>query len=74
MASPFELSYGIVSAMIRREADLIADFAKESGLLEQRVMLGEELRIRKRSWRRPVPGVACAPCRSHSGRAQQRNL
>jgi hypothetical protein len=36
MASPFELSYGIVSAMIRREADLIADFAKESGLLVQR--------------------------------------
>jgi len=43
MASPFELSYGIVSAMIRRESDLIADLAKESGLLEQRVMLGEEL-------------------------------
>jgi hypothetical protein len=29
--------------MIRREADLIADLAKESGLLEQRVMLGEDL-------------------------------
>ena len=43
MGSPFELSYGIVSAMIRRESDLIADLAKESGLLEQRVMLGEDL-------------------------------
>jgi Mg2+ and Co2+ transporter CorA len=43
MASPFELSYGIVSAMIRREADLIAELAKQSGLLEQRVTLGEHL-------------------------------
>ena len=43
MTSPFELSYGIVSAMIRREADLIADLAKESGLLEQRVMLDDDL-------------------------------
>ena len=43
MASPFELSHGIVSAMIRRESDLIANLAKESGLLEQRVMIGEEL-------------------------------
>ena len=43
ITSPFELSYGIVSAMIRREADLIADLAKESGLLEQRVMLDEDL-------------------------------
>src|SRR6185437_80624 len=43
MTSPFELSYGIVSAMIRREADLIADLAKESGLLEQRVMLADDL-------------------------------
>jgi Mg2+ and Co2+ transporter CorA len=43
MGSPFEVSYGIVSAMIRRESDLIADIAKESGLLEQRVMLGEDL-------------------------------
>jgi Mg2+ and Co2+ transporter CorA len=43
MTSPIELSYGIVSAMIRREADLIADLAKESGLLEQRVMLEEEM-------------------------------
>src|SRR6185312_12272012 len=42
-SSPFELSYGLVSAMIRRESDLIADLAKQSGLLEQRVMLGEDL-------------------------------
>jgi magnesium transporter len=43
MASPFEWSYGIVSAMIRREADLIADLAKESGQLERRVMTDEDL-------------------------------
>ena len=41
--SPFELSRWIVSAMIRRESDLVADLAKESGRLEQRVMLEEEL-------------------------------
>ena len=29
--------------MIRRESELIANIAKESGLLEQRVMIGEEL-------------------------------
>jgi hypothetical protein len=51
MASPFELSYGIVSSMIRREADLIADLAKESGLLEQRVMLGEDLEDPEAFWR-----------------------
>ena len=43
MASAFQLSHAIVSAMIQREADLIADLAKESGLLEQRVMIGEDL-------------------------------
>jgi magnesium transporter len=41
-ASPFELSHAIVSAMTRREIDLIAGLAHESGRLEQRVMLGEE--------------------------------
>ena len=41
-ASPFELSYAIVMAMTRREIDLVARLAKESGRLEQRVMLGEE--------------------------------
>jgi magnesium transporter len=41
--SPFDLSHGIVSAMIRRETDLVAQLARESGLLEQRVMLGEDL-------------------------------
>ncbi|MCU7730045.1 magnesium transporter CorA family protein [Actinoplanes sp. KI2] len=40
--SPFELSHAIVMAMTRREIDLIARLAKESGRLEQRVMLGEE--------------------------------
>ena len=41
-ASPFDLSRAIVSAQIRREIDLVARLAKESGRLEQRVMLGEE--------------------------------
>ena len=43
LGSPFELSHAIVSAMIRRESDLVATFAKESGLLEQRVMIGQDL-------------------------------
>ena len=41
-SSPFELSHAIVTAMTRREIDLVARLAKESGKLEQRVMLGEE--------------------------------
>jgi Mg2+ and Co2+ transporter CorA len=40
--STFELSHAIVSALTRREIDLVARLAKESGRLEQRVMLGEE--------------------------------
>ena len=43
VGSPFELSHAIVSAMIRRESDLVARFAEESGVLEQRVMLGQDL-------------------------------
>jgi Mg2+ and Co2+ transporter CorA len=43
ISSPFELSHWIVSALIRRESDLVASLAKESGELEQRVMLGEDL-------------------------------
>jgi len=43
ISSPFELSHWIVSALIRRESDLVASLAKESGDLEQRVMLGEDL-------------------------------
>ena len=41
--SPYELSHWIVSSLIRRESDLVASLAKESGRLEQRVMLEEEL-------------------------------
>jgi magnesium transporter len=41
-ASPFELSHAIVTAMTRREIDLVAKLAQESGRLEQRVMLSEE--------------------------------
>jgi len=40
--SPFELSHAIVTAMTRREIDLVAKLAQESGRLEQSVMLGEE--------------------------------
>jgi Mg2+ and Co2+ transporter CorA len=40
--SPFELSHAIVAAMIRREVDLVAELAQQSGRLEQRVMLDEE--------------------------------
>jgi magnesium transporter len=40
--SPFELSHAIVSAQLRREIDLVAKLAEESGRLEQRVMLSEE--------------------------------
>ena len=35
--TPTELSYSIVSAMIRREIDMVAGLARESGRLEQRV-------------------------------------
>ena len=40
--SPFDLSHAIVAAMIRREVDLVAALAQQSGRLEQRVMLEEE--------------------------------
>ncbi len=36
--TPFALSYAIVSAIARREASLVADIARQVGLLEQRVM------------------------------------
>jgi len=39
--SPFELSSAIIGSLTRREIDLIAGLAKESGRLEQRVMLAE---------------------------------
>jgi magnesium transporter len=35
--SPMELSYSIVTSLIRREIDLVADLARESGRLEQQV-------------------------------------
>jgi Mg2+ and Co2+ transporter CorA len=40
--SPFELSRAIVSALTRREINLVAKLAEECGRLEQRVMLSEE--------------------------------
>jgi magnesium transporter len=42
VATPFALSHWIVSALIRRELDLVAQLARESGRLEQQVMLSEE--------------------------------
>ncbi len=36
--SPFGLTYAIVSSIARREAALVADLARQVGLLEQRVM------------------------------------
>ena len=37
--SPFELSSAIISSMTRREIDMIAELAKQSGNLEQQLML-----------------------------------
>jgi len=37
-ASPFGLSYAIISSIARKEADMVAEIAREVGLLEQRVM------------------------------------
>jgi len=39
--SPFGLRYSIVSAITRREAELVAEIAREVGLMEQRVMADE---------------------------------
>lgn len=36
--SPFGLTYAIVSTVVRNEAELVGDLAREVGLLEQRVM------------------------------------
>jgi magnesium transporter len=38
--SPFGLTYAIVSSIARREAEMVADIAREVGLMEQRVMAG----------------------------------
>ena len=40
--SPFGLMYAIVSSIARREAEMVADIAREVGLLEQRVMAEAE--------------------------------
>jgi magnesium transporter len=36
--SPFGLTYAIVSSIARREAEMVADIAREVGLMEQRIM------------------------------------
>jgi Mg2+ and Co2+ transporter CorA len=41
-SSPFSLSYAIVSAIARRKSEMVADIAREVGLLEQRVMAEAE--------------------------------
>jgi Mg2+ and Co2+ transporter CorA len=40
--SPFGLTYAIVSAIARREAELTGDIARQVGLLEQRVMAASD--------------------------------
>jgi magnesium transporter len=41
-ASPYALSYAIVSAVVRHEEELTGTLARDVGLLEQRVMAGED--------------------------------
>jgi magnesium transporter len=41
-SSPFGLTHAIVSVIVRRDAALVADIAREVGLLEQRVMLSSD--------------------------------
>jgi magnesium transporter len=41
-ASPFGLSYAIVSSIARKEADMVAELAREVGLMEQRVMAASD--------------------------------
>jgi magnesium transporter len=40
--SPFALTYAIVSSLARSEAEMVAEIAREVGLLEQRVMAEQE--------------------------------
>src|SRR5215211_5198060 len=40
--SPFGLTYAIVSSIARREAEMVAEIAREVGLMEQRVMAGAD--------------------------------
>ncbi len=40
--SPFGLTYAIVSSIVRRDSELVADIAREVGLLEQRVMAAHD--------------------------------
>ena len=40
--SPFGLTYAIVSSIARREAEMVAEIAREVGLMEQRVMAEAE--------------------------------
>lgn len=42
VTSPAELSHWVVSSLVRRESDLIAELARDSGQLEQQVMSGED--------------------------------
>jgi Mg2+ and Co2+ transporter CorA len=40
--SPFDLTYSLVSTIVRRESALVSDLARQVGLLEQRVMAASE--------------------------------
>ena len=41
-SSPFDLTYALVSAIVRRESALVADLARQVGQLEQRVMVASD--------------------------------
>jgi magnesium transporter len=41
-SSPFGLTYAIVSSIARRESEMVAEIAREVGLMEQRVMAEED--------------------------------
>ena len=72
--SPFELSSAIIASLTRREIELIAGLAKESGRLEQRVTLAEVTRRPRAVPRRTVQGLVRAARDPHHRRAQHRNL
>ncbi|HEY5978307.1 MAG TPA: magnesium transporter CorA family protein [Microlunatus sp.] len=41
-SSPFDLTYALVSAIVRRESSLVAELARQVGQLEQRVMVASD--------------------------------
>ena len=60
----FELASAIIVSLTRREIDMIASLAEQSGRLEQRVMSGEVMNDSEGFLDRPVPGLVRAARRS----------